>query len=296
MIMQFTAWRRPCGTMLLILGSALAPAHAQGKTTITVRFTTGADDLRGGNISGTGNNVWFHFLTTNGQKLYATRNANQSSTWGSNSEHSVVIQDVGTIGDLKSFELSVSDRMKADVFEGVDNWHLAALRITINVGDVERVLFEGRGTPLRVLTAGQPAQSFALRRIADRCAVNSECDDGVYCNGEERCVIPQGAAATSLRSCTAGAPVSCAGGLLCSESSNRCEVARADEDGDGANSVASGGTDCDDHDRNRYPGNAEACDADGHDEDCDFTTAGTRDIDRDGHNDAACFNWGPEPK
>lgn len=299
MIMTSLVRRYLSGAMLLLVGSAFAPAYAQEKAAITVRFTTGADDLRGGNISGTGNNVWFHFLTTSGQKRYATSNANQSRTWASNSEHSVVIPDVGTVGDLKSFELQVTNRMKADIFEGVDNWHLAALRITVNAGGVERVLFDGRGSPLRVLTAGQPHQSFALRRVADQCAVDSDCNDGVYCNGEERCAIPRSASATTLRSCIAGTPVSCSAGLVCNEHSmyaNRCDVPEPDQDGDGFRSEVAGGPDCDDHDGNRFPGNPEVCDADGHDEDCDLTTAGIRDADGDGHNDAACFNWGPPPR
>jgi len=64
-------------------------------------------------------------------------------------------------------------------------------------------------------------------------------------------------------------------------------------DGDGRDSIACGGDDCDDNDRNRYPGNAEVCDAEDHDEDCDATTFGNRDVDGDGHIDALCGNWGP---
>jgi len=53
-----------------------------------------------------------------------------------------------------------------------------------------------------------------------------------------------------------------------------------DADGDGHNSIASGGDDCDDLDASRYPGNPEVPDERGHDEDCDPTTYGC--IDRDG--------------
>lgn len=63
-----------------------------------------------------------------------------------------------------------------------------------------------------------------------------------------------------------------------------------DADGDGVASVAHGGADCDDSDPNRYPGNTEVCDAAGHDEDCDPSTFGNRDYDRDGFPDAACYN------
>ncbi len=45
-----------------------------------------------------------------------------------------------------------------------------------------------------------------------------------------------------------------------------------DADGDGHAARECGGDDCDDSDRNRYPGNPEQCDARGHDEDCNPDT------------------------
>ena len=63
-----------------------------------------------------------------------------------------------------------------------------------------------------------------------------------------------------------------------------------DQDGDGHDSRAAGGDDCDDNDVNRYPGNTEVCDADHHDEDCNPGTFGVRDADRDGYPDARCCN------
>ncbi len=63
-----------------------------------------------------------------------------------------------------------------------------------------------------------------------------------------------------------------------------------DRDGDGHDSIASGGDDCNDNDRNRYPGNVEVCDARNHDEDCDPMTFGRRDEDRDGEVDSRCCN------
>jgi len=60
-------------------------------------------------------------------------------------------------------------------------------------------------------------------------------------------------------------------------------------DGDGHDSNACGGGDCDDRDPLRFPGNPEICDLMNHDEDCDPTSFGT-DIDGDGEEPATCCN------
>lgn len=65
-----------------------------------------------------------------------------------------------------------------------------------------------------------------------------------------------------------------------------------DCDGDGVKSYAFGGSDCDDTDPRRYPGNAEVADFDGHDEDCDPQTIGDLDRDGDGFIDDRVFNIG----
>ncbi|MCU0672597.1 MAG: putative metal-binding motif-containing protein [Myxococcota bacterium] len=112
------------------------------------------------------------------------------------------------------------------------------------------------------------------------CNLDSDCDDGVYCNGTERCVDDDGA-----RTCVSGS-LPCAD--ACLESEQRCEGCR-DSDGDGSADAACGGTDCDDSDATVYPGATEVCDPEGIDEDCDPSTLG-RDADGDGFVDAACCN------
>ncbi len=67
-------------------------------------------------------------------------------------------------------------------------------------------------------------------------------------------------------------------------------VGTPDADGDGHDSLACGGNDCDDDDPNRYGGNSEVCDAEGRDEDCIADTVGDRDADGDGFVDALCCN------
>jgi hypothetical protein len=114
------------------------------------------------------------------------------------------------------------------------------------------------------------------------CTSSDECDDGIYCNGPERC--------DDDGSCQGGSPP-CGAGSMCVEDSMSCVgCEEPDRDGDGVLSRECGGTDCDDDNRNRFPGNTEICDAANLDEDCDPTTFGVRDADGDSFPDASCCN------
>ncbi len=121
-----------------------------------------------------------------------------------------------------------------------------------------------------------------------RCASDADCDDGVFCNGAERCM--PGAPLRNAQDCVAGDDP-CGETDSCDEAMDMCEPCiDADEDG------ACAAVDCDDEDPARYPGNTEVCDAMGVDEDCDETTFGTKDDDEDGYVDDACCNdVGGEP-
>ncbi len=117
------------------------------------------------------------------------------------------------------------------------------------------------------------------------CAADSECDDGLYCTGVERCA--PGATTADARGCLAGvAP--CAAGARCDETADACDTC-PDADGDGSRDATCGGDDCDDADATRFPSSPEVCDA-SHDEDCDPMTVGGLDADRDGVIAAACCN------
>lgn len=64
----------------------------------------------------------------------------------------------------------------------------------------------------------------------------------------------------------------------------------SDMDGDGVENYECGGSDCDDNDGGRFPGNPEVCDPAGKDEDCNDLTYEMVDSDRDGFPSASCFN------
>ncbi|MCW8856123.1 MAG: putative metal-binding motif-containing protein [Kangiella sp.] len=110
-----------------------------------------------------------------------------------------------------------------------------------------------------------------------QCRRDSDCNDGVFCNGEEMCRSGQ---------CRPG--TSPCKGVKCYEREKMCEKTCEDKDGDGFEAMHCGGNDCDDNNPNRFPGNKEICDSKGIDEDCDATTVGDLDADGDGFISASC--------
>jgi hypothetical protein len=122
------------------------------------------------------------------------------------------------------------------------------------------------------------------------CSGDSDCADGLFCNGSERC--NPGAKNSDEHGCVKADIGPCSEGENCDEAADKC-VACADNDdldGDNHKSIECSGDDCDDNDPNRFPGNVEVCDDKDHDEDCDATTFGERDVDNDGSYDIECCN------
>ncbi|UJR86872.1 MopE-related protein [Sandaracinus amylolyticus] len=124
-----------------------------------------------------------------------------------------------------------------------------------------------------------------------QCTRDLDCSNGVFCDGEERCVV--GAVDADELGCVASAAPRCEPSQTCDEEADACLsdcIATPDADGDGVDAIACGGTDCDDADRDRAPTLSEICDLEGHDEDCDPETFGDTDGDGDGAIDASCCN------
>ncbi|MCP5058323.1 MAG: hypothetical protein GY937_16595 [bacterium] len=152
------------------------------------------------------------------------------------------------------------------------------------------------------------AITWAAAASADHCQSDQECDDGLWCNGEELCA-PGAGGADDLGCIPSNEGPRCEPGFACLEEPvppysadtcirEECLTLEPDADGDGHKSIRCGGDDCDDNDRSRYPGNVEICDFEGHDEDCDLGTFHSPldgDPDGDGFIDARCWNDPRQP-
>jgi len=127
------------------------------------------------------------------------------------------------------------------------------------------------------------------------CTADADCDDGLFCNGVERCV--PGDDAANAHGCAPAVAAACDPPEACNEDEDRCLTAcdlTGDMDGDGHLTIACGGDDCDDMDANRFPGNVEICDPGSHDEDCDPESFGFIDADMDGVGSNHCCNVAPD--
>jgi len=126
------------------------------------------------------------------------------------------------------------------------------------------------------------------------CTSDLVCDDGLWCNGPERC-LPTDRLADET-GCTIGIrpPKPQRSGwpsrarFRCDESGARWIVEGGDADGDGHGAIDFRGDDCDDNDADVFPGNYETCD--NKDDDCNPMTFGQTDSDGDGYIDSSCTN------
>jgi len=117
-----------------------------------------------------------------------------------------------------------------------------------------------------------PCATFVCEQAIKRCRAtpdDTKCDDGLYCNGQEKC--------DPRRGCIGGAVVDCSSGDACMidrciEETRKCEstVRDADGDGDGTSVCTGKGNDCDDTDPNVSSKAKEVC-GNKKDDDCDGT-------------------------
>lgn len=132
------------------------------------------------------------------------------------------------------------------------------------------------------------ASSAALAQLS--CTRDSDCSNGIFCDGTERCA--PGAVGSDARGCRVATAPMCTTTQTCDESTDRCRVrcdGSRDSDGDGIESLACGGTDCDDNNPGRYPGNTEVCGPDATlDEDCDPGTWGRKPGPANDHDFIDC--------
>jgi hypothetical protein len=144
--------------------------------------------------------------------------------------------------------------------------------------------------------AAPPPPPEVSTTVGLRCTQDSDCDDGVYCNGEEVCVGESTRGVGRCRVLTIDCDDAIACTLdACDEALRSCTHRPPDLDGDGHTDITCRGgdgsganDDCDDSDPARFPGNPEACDS--VDQDCDPATFGTDDSDGDGFIAARCTN------
>ncbi len=153
------------------------------------------------------------------------------------------------------------------------------------------MLLAGCGGPPTHEEDGGRADSGGVDAGPAECVLDRECQDTDWCNGEERCM--PGATDADERGCVAAPEPRCEDGYVCEAAAMECRtdcLVELDADGDGHRAIECGGDDCDDHDANRYPGNVEICDGEGHDEDCNDETFGFLDADGDGSATRVCCN------
>ncbi len=122
----------------------------------------------------------------------------------------------------------------------------------------------------------------------ETCVADSDCANGVFCDGVERCM--PGATDADSRGCVSPTSPPCTDDEECDEDAATCDMRCVDADADGHGALECGGDDCDDADANRFPGNVEVCDSTAHDEDCNPDTFGFVDADADGSGSYACCN------
>lgn len=145
-----------------------------------------------------------------------------------------------------------------------NGWYDAAMKRGWNLGWVSMIIAVGcSSSPSPGRDAGGATDAPSL------CATDEECADGVFCNGDERC-MPRNPGANA-DGCAPAATARCMPTEECVEATMRCVApceSGADADADGSASIECGGDDCNDTDAEVRPGRDELCN--NVDDDCDL--------------------------
>ena len=272
--------------LIILLLTAYPFAHGQDLSQIYVRIGTGDDDLRGGS----------ELTLTINRKDGANIKIPliQGRRLGDRTVTSRVyaVEPRLPLVNLTSASISWTPG-RCDAPCQTDQWWMTEFTLRVGAGPedptfkqaIENASFassvSGRITTLSVSEdritlphkfedRDQTINLFSASAVR-MCQNDSECSDGLFCNGVERCQ-PSNAAADA-RGCLVSSAPACASGS-CNEAGNRCEQACVDSDGDGHQSNACGGDDCDDNDAARFPGNVEVFGDNDKDQDCNPDTHG----------------------
>lgn len=161
-----------------------------------------------------------------------------------------------------------------DMVKRPDEWEMAELRLGVRNSRNELHTFFVSPRRKFVESGVFPLDSTVVTATPAQCTSDIQCDDGRFCTGVERCA--PGTIGSDARGCIAATNPVCSSGMRCDETRDRClsSVSCPDNDGDGVTAAHCGGSDCDDNDPRRYPGNVEIWDSEGRDEDCDASTSG----------------------
>ena len=152
---------------------------------------------------------------------------------------------------------------------------------------------------LSTLVAGLTWNVAPIAMATDICQTDDQCREFSTCDGTFTC-SPTNPNANAMGCVNTHRAPRCGSGLTCVPFNTRnplgrlgdhrnpirfeyvntykcvsltsCENGHDDEDRDGYKNPRCGGTDCDDYDPHRFPGNPERCDNSGHDDDCNPIT------------------------
>lgn len=126
----------PCGSS----SNVIPPVRGQLTNKLLITFTTGDDDLRGGNDN---LNLVVHFRDNSTQTF---NNVNSSSNWSNNSSHAVSLTLNRSVPptDIKSIDM-ITNRCNG---MGCDNWNFQGISIRAEGNNLDKVIYSKTANPI----------------------------------------------------------------------------------------------------------------------------------------------------